>query len=125
MLGLISGCSNISQKWYGKWEGNLQRTDPAMPDDDVKRTIDYLSVTILRNGTFEMVESGIPVTGSHNLGSEKAFLTIKTRAGQPVSEKESTDLTLTWNGDGSILWHDPAGFDGHPVRLTLKPQPSK
>ncbi len=134
MLGLIvllfAGCASHSQKWYGTWEGDLQRAKPSAPLD-IRNTINLLKVTILPDGTFEMVESGVSKSGRHRLGEDKAFLTIKKVLGRPIeqsgrgTQSQNLDLTLTWQEDGSILWNDPAGQDGHPVRLTLKSQPSE
>ncbi len=122
MLGLITGCASSSQKWYGTWEGDLKRAGSSVPLHD-RNTINLLQVRILPDGTFEMLESGITVSGTHMLGSKKAFLTVRKTMGQPVEQSKTNDLTLTWQDDGTVLWTDPAGFGNEPVRLTLKPQP--
>jgi hypothetical protein len=121
-LGLAFGCANHSAKWYGRWEGDLKRAAASAPDDPTKRTIDLLRLDIKPDGTFEVLESGFDKSGTHKLGSEQAFLTVKTILGRPVDEigggtkRENKDVVLTWLEDGTIEWRDPAGFGG-PVVL--------
>jgi hypothetical protein len=124
MLGLISGCASVSKKWYGTWEGDLQRADPATPLHE-RNTINLLRIRILPDGTFEMLESGIPIEGTCVLGSKKAFLRPRKTLGQPVDPSKSKEMTLTWQDDGTVLWTDPGGFDGGSVRLSMKPQPGR
>jgi hypothetical protein len=127
-LGLLAlSCSGGNDKWFGTWEGTMHRADPSTPDDDVKRTVNYLKITILPDGTFHMLESGLNKSGTHNLGSDKAFLTVKRVLDRPIqsgtgTDRENQDLVLEWQEDGSVLWHDPRGFDDDPVRLSLKTQ---
>ncbi len=129
-LTALVGCESQSQKWYGDWEGDLQRADP-IPGNDVVTTINKVRLTILPNGTFELLRSGINESGTHRLGKDRAFLTITHVLGRPVgqlgtgAEKMNKDLTAVWQSDGSVLLSDPGGFDERPVRLTRREQPPK
>jgi hypothetical protein len=131
VLGLTHGCSGESQKWQGTWVGDLNRTAPDAPDDYKAHTINLIELKILSDGTFEMMESGIPKSGTVRLGREKAFLTITRVLDRPISSAGSgtqdmnKDLVATWQEDGSILLDDPGGFDAGPVRLTRPEQPSR
>lgn len=122
-VGLLSGCSNDAQKWYGRWEGDLGRVSSDIPDDPKKRTINLVRIDIKADGTFEMLESGFDKSGTHKLGSEKAFLRVKTLLGRsveslgPGTQAANQDLILTWQEDGTVLYKDPAGFDEAPVVL--------
>jgi hypothetical protein len=130
VLGLTLGCSGESQKWHGTWVGDLQRTAPDAPKDFKSNTINLIKLMILPNGTFEMMESGIPKSGTVRLGQDKAYLTITRILDRPVSsagsgtQEMNKDLVATWQEDGSILLDDPGGFDAAPVRLTREEQPS-
>lgn len=102
-----------------------------MPDNDVRRTVDLIRLTILPNGTFEMLRSGINESGTHKLGKERAFLTITKILGRPVqqlgpgAEQMNKDLTAVWQSDGSLLLSDPGGFDALPVKLSRAEQPRR
>ena len=123
----LCGCGGAHQ-WYGEWQGDLQLVGNRIPDDPVKATINRIRLTLKPDGSFEMVRSGIPETGDFRSGGDRAFLTIKTRFGQPVSlsgpgtQAMNRDLTLDWQKDDSLLFTDPAGFDTHPVLLDRKAQ---
>ena len=126
---IFLGCQNPNEEWYGVWEGDLQRTDPAKPDDDRKRTIDLLLVTIRRDGTFEMEESGMLKTGTVRIVDGKAFLTIKRIMNRPIqqlgsgAEKMNLDLTAEIQEDGTMLFRDPGGFDDRYITLVRRAQP--
>jgi hypothetical protein len=131
VLGLTHGCAGESRKWHGTWVGDLKRTAPEAPDDYKAHTINLIKLMILSNGTFEMMESGIPKSGTVRLGRDKAYLTITRMLDRPISSAGSgtqgmnKDLVATWQEDGSFLLEDPGGFDAAPVRMTRQEQPSK
>jgi hypothetical protein len=128
-LGLLAlGCSDASKKWYGRWEGEADRVDPSMPQDDVRRSVNRIQIDIKPDGTFEMIDGPITKSGKHTLGGDKAFLTATKLVGKPIepgsgTDRENQDMVMEWQEDGSVLWHDPRGFDEAPVRLTLKSKP--
>ena len=130
LVGLtLFGCANESRKWYGIWEGDLKVSDPAMPNDDLRRMVDLAKLSIKPDGTFELMRSSITVSGTHRLGKDKAFFTITRILDQPIStqgpgtQKMNKDLTATWEEDGSLLLNDPTGFESGPVKLTRTSQP--
>jgi hypothetical protein len=122
-LGLLSGCQSSSKKWYGTWVGELDRADPSMPDNDVKRTVNSIRIEIKPDGTFTMLESGFDKEGTHRLGSRQAFLTVTRMLGRPIeqlgaeAERLNQDLVLTWEPNGTVSFTDPRGFDGGTVVL--------
>ena len=127
-LALV-GCQDANAEWYGVWEGDLKRTDPTKPDDAIRRTIDLLLVTIRRDGTFEMEESGMLKTGTVRIVDGKAFLTIKRIIDRPIqqlgsgAEKMNLDLTAEIQEDGTMLFRDPGGFDDRYITLVRHAQP--
>ena len=114
------GCANQSQKWYGQWEGDLQRVDPV---DSTARTINKAELRIKADGTFLLIRSGISEEGTHQLGDDKAFLKVTKVLGRqidqigPAAEAMNKDLVLRWQDDGTITLDDPGGFDEKPVVL--------
>ena len=121
-IGLLTGCENTSQKWHGTWEGDMKRLQSSAPDD-VERTINLLRITILPDGTFEMLESGLSKSGTTRLDGDKAYLKVKKLLGQPIeqsgpgTQRENEDLVLEWGEDGTVVWHDPSGYGGVEVQL--------
>ena len=124
------GCQDGNAKWYGVWEGDLARTDASVPDDAIKRTIDSLGLTIRRDMTFEMEESGMPKSGTYRIVDGTAFLKITHVMGRPIEQLGSgavemnLDLTAELQEDGSMLFRDPGGFDDRYVRLVRRAQPA-
>lgn len=127
----LFGCAPDRSAWYGEWEGKLDRADRSAPDDGIKQVINTISLTFQPDGTFKMVESGIPKSGTANLGSKKAFLTVQTIMGRQVSAMGSgasamnRELTVELQEDGTLLFSDPDTPDLRSVRLTRATQPAR
>ena len=124
-----SGCRSNAE-WYGVWEGDLDRVKASMPDDSIRNTINYMRLTMRRDMTFDMEESGMFKSGTYRIVDGKALLTIthvmERRIEQLGSGAEEMNLDLTGElqDDGSMLYRDPGGFDDKYIRLVKRAQPA-
>jgi hypothetical protein len=125
--GLLSlgGCASTDH-WTGTWVGEKQGlVDPSKEGDAIANTINKIELTINNDGSFTLVEMGIPMDGTVGREKQRAELHVKNRFGQPITNeipqaKGQKDRWLEWQNDQTILYHDPDSFYPEPVTLSLK-----
>lgn len=132
MLGLsLFGCAGRNAEYYGSWIGTVDRADPDMPDDYIKKGVNTIRLEINDNGTFRMVDSMIPKSGTFKVGSEGAKLKITHVMERPISEMGdgaatmNKEISLVLKEDGTLVFTDPGGFDEGPVVMKKDSQPDK
>lgn len=124
-LLVIPGCGGSGHAWKGKWVGNRDELIlPGKDNDVIAATLKRIEITLNGDGTFDMVEMGIPQRGSYSLNGDEAKLKIRSRLDREV-DPNMKELILTWQQDGSVLYDDPGGFYPEPVKLEKEPGESQ
>lgn len=130
---LAFGCGS-SERFVGKWQG--ERDVRAQPGADpyIVKTLSRIRITITDKGTFEMQDAGMPKTGTVRVGSKDgktvAFLKIDAIMDRPLAEqprttqdRNSQEIELTLQPDGTATYVDPQGFEEKPVVMKRESQP--
>lgn len=113
LIPLLYGCGQ-GVDWQGAWAG--ERSVNARPSADpiVVLTMKQVKLTI-KDGSYELIQEGIPRTGPIRTSGNKATLIAAAVAGREPTQS-IPDAQLTFNEDGSITLVDPSHQD-EPVRL--------
>ena len=122
VLNLVTkNWSGSSFNFVGDWRGF--RDIKALPGEDptILRQLSKLDLTVRPNGTFELVESGMPYEGKSRESGGTLYLRIETVMGKPVESEPAykkvgeIELELKPLENGRLQFTDPAGFEKKPV----------
>lgn len=92
-------------------------------DPAIHQTLTRVKLTLREDGTFELIEAGLPRAGEAAYGSSEATLQARKFMDRPIermgssAEAMNQPMKLRWVGDGTIEFQDPGGFDTSPVVL--------
>ncbi|MBZ0214673.1 MAG: hypothetical protein K8H99_12805 [Nitrospirae bacterium] len=120
VLVLALGCVrtwSADGEWLGQREVPVSGLDPA-----VAKSLGLVKLTI-RDGRFELLEAGIPKEGSVRYDPDRALLHVEKYMGRPMDQaakgirENNVPLEIKPGHDGTLLFHDPKGFDREPLVL--------
>jgi len=131
-VGLASlGCTGTRSNWVGTWTGeNPELVKPGMTDD-IANTLRRVTLELRPDGTFDLVQAGVPFSGNVSYGDDRCFLKITTMferridAMGPNAAEANKEIRVERQPDGSVLLVDPTSFHDSPIKLTRKAQPSE
>lgn len=118
----LSGCGTRPD-WVGVWQGERPREREPGMDPAIHQTLTRVKLTLREDGTFELIEAGMPREGDAAFGATETTLQARRFMGRPIermgssAEAMNQPMKLRWVGDGTIEYRDPAGFDTSPVVL--------
>lgn len=118
----LAGCGT-RPNWVGEWQGERERErDPGM-DPAIHQTLTRVKLTLRQDGTFTLIEAGLPRDGDATYGTTETTLQARKFMDRPIermgssAEAMNQPMKLRWVGDGTIEYRDPAGFDTSSVVL--------
>jgi hypothetical protein len=103
--------------WIGHRDVAASGLDPA-----VAKSLGLVKLTI-RDGRFELLEAGVPKEGSVRYDPDRALLHVEKYMGRPIEQaaqgirENNVPLEIKPGPDGTLLFHDPKGFDREPLVL--------
>lgn len=122
IIAFAAGCGG-SFAWTGKWVGKRTLELPPNGNPYVMATLAKVELTILPNGRFELLESGVPKSGTVRTEGRRAYLKVTHFMDRPLSDqgeaalKMNQEIRLSVQKDGSIEFDDPGGLVREKVRL--------
>lgn len=132
----VAGCVSLLQlgcgprhDWAGQWRGNYNLQVQPGEDPNIARMVGEVRLTLKADSTFELTEGGMPKRGSFRVSGDKAYLKIREYMGQPIdrlgvsAKQMNEEIRVTWRGDNSVDFFDPAGFFDVPIILKRHEQP--
>ncbi len=105
--------------YEGRWTGNRDIAVPKGEDKILYHSLGKVTLTI-RNDTFEMTNSEVPIGGHIQWRSGAIDLTPEILMKVPLPGREKAKhpaIKATPQTDGSLKIEDPAAIDGRPVIL--------
>lgn len=124
LLGLLLFGCGPSFQWNGHWTGKRNLPLPEGGDPAILSTISKVELTLEPNGRFELLEGGLPKSGTFHAEGQTAYLKITHFMDRPIEAqgeaavKMNQEIVLTAQKDGSVLFDDPGGIAKETVRLT-------
>lgn len=121
-LALCSACGE-SFRFVGRWEGNRKLEVPKGSTREVAHLMGKVELSVHGNGTFDLLESGLPKRGRYRIQNNVLFLKITHILDRPVEDMGSSTVAMNQDlvarpvGPDQISFADPAGFDTNPVTL--------
>jgi hypothetical protein len=123
-----TGCSSSFQ-WSGKWSGKRDLPLPEGGDPSILATISKVELSLEAGGRFELLEGGLPKSGTFRSGGPKAYLKVTHFMERPIESlgdsavKMNQEIVLSAQKDGTILFDDPGGIaKGTVVLSRSKPE---
>lgn len=130
-LLLGSACGGPSFNFTGHWTG--RRDLPKKPDDNavILNSIAKVDLELRPDGRFELLEGGVPRSGSYRVDGRDAYLRVTHFMNRPIEDQGQTavklnqEIELKAQNDGSITLRDPAGFTKDSVKLVREKSESQ
>ena len=130
---ILSGgaCGGPTFVFTGHWTG--RRDLPKRPGDNeiILNSIAKVDLELRPNGQFELLEGGVPRSGTYRVDGRDAYLHVTQFMNRPIEDQGQTavklnqEIELKAQKDGSILLTDPAGFTKDSVKLTREKSESQ
>jgi len=119
------GCGSGNQfNFQGNWLGHRQVNAQPGANSALLNTVSEVKLSIKDNGTFTLVDAGIPKNGDFHQDGDKGSLVITSIMNEPISQQpadvqaSNVSINLTPQKNGSILLFDPKGFDSAGITLS-------
>lgn len=128
-FGVVLSACNGSAQFQGSWRGDRDIPVPPGKDTALAATIGRVRLEIKPNGTFTLVEAGMPKFGRVRYADGNAYLRIERIMHDPIEKlspsvaRENHEIVLRLQRDGTLLYHDPRGFDPEPLVLRRETKP--
>ena len=130
---LSLGC-RTGPSFEGKWSGERAIQGQPGADPAVLKTLSKLEIEFRSDGRFQMTDAGMGKSGSYRYGDlagkPAAFLRVDSILGRPLSEQPESvqrshekEAEAVLQPDGTLAYHDPAGFDRETIFLHRASQP--
>lgn len=123
LIGLIaSGCGS-SFNFEGHWVGKRDLPKKPGDDDAILNTIAKVDLRFLPNSRFELLEGGIPKSGTYRVEGKTAYLLVTHFMDRPMADQGSSavamnqEMQVKAKEDGTAVFSDPAGLWQEPVTL--------
>ena len=124
----MSGCSP-SYNWVGDWSGKRDTSAYEGVTPGVAHTLATIKLTINPNGTFTILEGGIPKEGDYVSSGGKLILKPTRIMDRPVEAlgevgaKMKTEMELEAISTDKVLFRSGSDPQSEPVSLARESQP--
>ena len=124
---LLTGCGPRFD-WAGTWMGMRDLPPDANNPAPILHTLSRVNLEMRINGTFSLIEGGVPREGEWSATGTEATLIIKRVMDRPVdrigsgAERLTQPIKLKAEDHDSINYDNPASIDGKDVLLKREPQ---
>jgi hypothetical protein len=119
---LLPGCGS-SYAFSGVWVGRRDLGNPKGVDPAVVNTVAMVHLEVRPNGTFELLEGGMPKSGTWRSDGEKAYLRVTHFMGRPIKDEGelavrlNEEIVLEAKDASTASFTDPAGFREETIVL--------
>lgn len=131
LIGLIisvwvaaAGCSGNAFAWAGTWVGERKLSNEKEIPEHIAATIRRVEIKIGTDLKFQMIEAGMPYSGTVVLEGDEAKLKIERIMGKPAgesgSDRQLPEISLKPRGNDQLVLNDPGSY--HPGEVVLKRQ---
>ena len=123
LVALLASSCGSSFPWPGHWVGQRNLPLPEGGDPGILATIGKVDLILKENGRFELLEGGLPKSGTFRTEGNRAFLKITHFMDRPIEQqgdaamKMNQEIELSAQKDGTIVYDDPGGLVKEKVTL--------
>jgi hypothetical protein len=124
----LSGCAVGPGDWVGRWEGRRPISVEPGQDPSVAYTLGRVELTIHEDGTFELLEAGMPKAGRGRYWPDRAELRIETLLGRPVEvvsmDRRLRVVRIERGKDGIVRFFGDEPINASPLVISKSQRPA-
>ena len=107
----------------GTYRGRRILKNRAEMPEPIRDTLEAVKLTILDGGRFELIDAGMPTSGSWSYEDGIGKFHIETQMGKAISdlgigaEQRNITIEVRQLSDDVMEWYDAGSFDKSRIRL--------